>query len=384
MIAQIPFNKPYMTGNELRYISQAHATGHLSGDGPFTKKCHQWLENSIGCKKALLTHSCTAALEMAAILIDLHPYDEVIMPSYTFVSTANAFVLKGAVPVFIDIHPGTLNMDESLIEAAITDKTKAIVAVHYAGVACEMDTIMEIARKHNLFVVEDAAQGVMCTYKGRPLGSIGHFGALSFHETKNVISGEGGAILINDDRFIERAEIIREKGTNRGQFFRGEVDKYTWVDIGSSYLPSELIAAFLWAQMEDAEQITAKRLSSWAIYDKLLYGIETVGHFRRPIIPGQCVHNAHMYYLLFPNLDFRTAIMASLKEKGFHSVFHYVPLHSSPAGIKYGRVSGSLRVTDEISNRLLRLPLWVGMDEESIALICKEIMHHALMKPRLG
>lgn len=373
---KLPFNKPYMTGKELWYISQAHASGHLSGDGPFTRKCHEWLELSILCQKALLTHSCTAALEMAAILTDIQDGDEVIMPSFTFVSTANAFVLRGGVPVFVDIRPDTLNIDEAKIEEAITPRTKAIVVVHYAGVACEMDSIMTIAKKHGLFVIEDAAQGIMCRYKGRPLGSIGHLAAVSFHETKNIIAGEGGALLINDSRFVERAEIIREKGTNRGKFFRGEVDKYTWVDIGSSFLPSELIAAFLWAQMEEAERITSCRLKIWGLYHGLLSGIEAVGHFRRPVIPDQCVHNAHMYYLLLPDLDFRTAVLSSLNEKGFHAVFHYIPLHSSPAGIKYGRASGSLRVTDEISNRLLRLPLWMGMDEESITHICKEIMHH--------
>lgn len=374
---KLPFNKPYMTGKELWCISQAHASGHLSGDGPFTRKCHEWLEQSILCQKALLTHSCTAALEMAAILTDIQSGDEVIMPSFTFVSTANAFVLRGGVPVFVDIRPDTLNIDESKIEEAITPRTKAIVVVHYAGVACEMDSIMTIANKHGLFVIEDAAQGIMCRYKGRPLGSIGHLAAVSFHETKNIIAGEGGALLINDSRFIERAEMIREKGTNRGKFFRGEVDKYTWVDIGSSFLPSELIAAFLWAQMEESERITSCRLKIWDLYHSLLSGIETVGSFRRPVIPDQCVHNAHMYYLLLPDLDFRTAILSSLKEKGVHAVFHYIPLHSSPAGIKYGRTSGSLQMTDEISNRLIRLPLWMGMDEESIALICKEIMYHS-------
>lgn len=365
-----------MTGKELWYISQAHASGHLSGDGSFTQKCHEWLEQRILCQKALLTHSCTAALEMAAILADIQAGDEVIMPSFTFVSTANAFVLRGGVPVFVDIHPDTLNIDETKIEAAITSKTKAIVVVHYAGVACEMDSIMAIAQEHGLFVIEDAAQGIMCRYKGRPLGSIGHLAAVSFHETKNIIAGEGGALLINDDRFIERAEIIREKGTNRGKFFRGEVDKYTWVDIGSSYLPSELIAAFLWAQMEEAERITSTRLEVWSLYHKLLAGIESLGDFRRPIIPTYCIHNAHMYYLLLPDLVLRTSLLSYLREKGFHAVFHYIPLHSSPAGLKYCRASGALPVTDEISNRLLRLPLWMGMDEASIALICKEVFNH--------
>ena len=284
---KVPFNKPYMTGKELFYIAEAHFNGMLAGDGPFTKKCHRWLEEQTGAQKALLTHSCTAALEMAAILADIQPGDEVIMPSYTFVSTANAFVLRGGVPVFVDIRPDTLNIDETLIEAAITSRTKAIVPVHYAGVACEMDTIMDIARRHNLLVIEDAAQGVLSTYKGKTLGTIGHMGAYSFHETKNVISGEGGALLINDARFIERAEIIREKGTNRSQFFRGQVDKYTWVDVGSSYLPGEVIAAFLWAQLEDASNITARRLAIWEQYHRGLHALERQGRLRRPVVPAE-------------------------------------------------------------------------------------------------
>ena len=295
---KIPFNKPFVTGTELRSIEEALSSLHLSGDGTFTKKCHQWLEKTTGTKKALLTHSCTAALEMAAILADIQPGDEVIMPSYTFVSTANAFVLRGGIPVFVDIRPDTLNIDENLIEAAITNKTKAIVPVHYAGVACEMDTIMRIAEKHNLLVIEDAAQGVMGFYKGKALGTIGHLGAYSFHETKNIISGEGGALLINDPRFIERAEIIREKGTNRSQFFRGEIDKYTWVDIGSSFLPSEIIAAFLWSQLESSQNITNQRLETWEQYHKGFKELEVSKKIRRPIIPGDCSHNAHMYYIL--------------------------------------------------------------------------------------
>jgi dTDP-4-amino-4,6-dideoxygalactose transaminase len=280
---KIPFNKPYMTGKELWYIAQAHANGHLAGDGSFTKKCSDWLERRTGTYKALLTHSCTAALEMAAILADIQPGDEVIMPSYTFVSTANAFLLRGGVPVFVDIRPDTLNIDEARIEAAVTEKTKAIVPVHYAGVGCEMDSIMAIARKHGLLVIEDAAQGIMASHQGRPLGSIGHLGALSFHETKNIISGEGGALLINDRALAERAEIIREKGTNRSKFFRGQVDKYTWVDLGSSYLPSELIAAFLWAQMEEADAITRRRLDIWANYHQWFAGLEKAGRIRRPL-----------------------------------------------------------------------------------------------------
>ncbi len=366
---KIPFNKPYMTGKELWYIAQAHSLGHLAGDGSFTKKCHGWLDNRTGTRKALLTHSCTAALEMAALITDIHPGDEVIMPSYTFVSTANAFVLRGAVPVFVDIRPDTLNIDETKIEAAITDRTRAIVPVHYAGVGCEMDTIMAIAHKHNLLVIEDAAQGVMSTYKGRPLGSIGHMGAFSFHETKNVISGEGGALLVNDARFVDRAEIIREKGTNRSQFFRGQVDKYTWVDIGSSYLPGELIAAFLWAQMEEAEAITRQRIGLWNNYHQWLASPEEEGWLRRPIIPAHCAHNAHMYYLLLPDLEARTRFIERLKQSDIHAVFHYVPLHSAPAGQRFGRAHGDLPITNDLSNRLVRLPLWLGLESHQADVI---------------
>ena len=351
-----------MTGKELGYISQAHANGHLAGDGEFTRRCNGWLENHIGCNKALLTHSCTAALEIAAILADLQPGDEVIMPSFTFVSTANAFVLRGAVPVFVDIRPDTLNIDEALIEDAITDKTKAIVVVHYAGVACEMDAIMAIAGRHDLLVIEDDAQGMGSSYKGRPLGSIGHIAAVSFHETKNIISGEGGALLLNSPHLSERAEIIREKGTNRSQFFRGLVDKYTWVDIGSSYLPSELIAAFLWAQMEEANVITRRRLDIWEAYHQSFASLEEQGKVRRPIIPKNCLHNAHMYYLLLPDLEQRTTFIESLKMQGIGAVFHYIPLHDSPMGKKYGRTSGDLKNTQELSERLVRLPLWLGME----------------------
>jgi dTDP-4-amino-4,6-dideoxygalactose transaminase len=366
---QIPFNKPYMTGKELWYIAQAHANGHLAGDGSFTRRCNGWLEQRTGAHKALLTHSCTAALEMAAILADIQPGDEVIMPSYTFVSTANAFVLRGGVPVFVDIRPDTLNIDETKIEAAITEKTRAIVPVHYAGVGCEMDTIMAIARKHDLMVIEDAAQGVMASYKGRPLGSIGHLGCLSFHETKNIISGEGGALLINDPELAERAEIIREKGTNRSQFFRGQVDKYTWVDVGSSYLPSELIAAFLWAQMEEADDITRRRLAIWGVYHQWLQGLEESGKLRRPVIPKECVHNAHMYYILLPDLASRTSLIDKLKKQDIHPVFHYVPLHSAPTGVRHGRVHGDLTVTEDHADRLLRLPLWLGLEQHQTTVI---------------
>jgi dTDP-4-amino-4,6-dideoxygalactose transaminase len=355
----IPFNKPYMTGRELDFIAEAHRNGHLSGDGPFTRRCHAWLERTTGARRALLTHSCTAALEMAALLLDLEPGDEVIMPSFTFVSTANAFVLRGAVPVFVDIRTDTLNIDERLIEAAITPRTRAICVVHYAGVGCEMDAIEAIAARHGIAIVEDAAQGILATYRGRPLGAIGALGALSFHETKNVISGEGGALLVNDARFVERAEIIREKGTNRAQFFRGQVDKYTWVDVGSSYLPSEIVAAFLAAQIEDADAITARRIALWNRYHEAFAPLEAAGHLRRPIVPAHCGHNAHMYYVLLENLDARTRFISSLKSSDIHPVFHYVPLHSAPAGRKYGRASGNLAVTDQTSDRLVRLPLWL-------------------------
>ena len=365
----IPFNKPFMTGKELWYISQAHAKGHLAGDGGFTKLCSQWLEQRTGTAKALLTHSCTAALEMAALLANIGPGDEVIMPSYTFVSTANAFVLRGAVPVFVDVRPDTLNLDENRIEAAITDKTRAIVPVHYAGVGCEMDTIVAIAAKHQLLVIEDAAQALMSTFKSRPLGAIGDLSAISFHETKNIISGEGGALLVNNEKFAERAEIIREKGTNRSLFFRGQVDKYTWVDVGSSYLPGEIIAAFLWAQMEEADVITKHRLAMWDTYHQWFAAAESEGKLRRPIIPGHCGHNAHMYYLLLPNLACRTAVIAKLKSTNIQSVFHYIPLHSSPAGKKYARTHGEMTVTDDIANRLLRLPLWVGMEDQQTTII---------------
>ncbi|HOM12124.1 MAG TPA: dTDP-4-amino-4,6-dideoxygalactose transaminase [Rubrivivax sp.] len=365
----IPFNRPFMTGKELWHIAQAHGKGHLAGDGSFTKLCNQWLEQRTGAGKSLLTHSCTAALEMAALLADLKPGDEVIMPSFTFVSTANAFVLRGAVPVFIDVRADTLNLDEKLVEAAITPRTRAIVPVHYAGVGCEMDAICDIARRYELFVIEDAAQALMSTYKGRPLGAIGELGALSFHETKNVISGEGGALLVNRPGFVQRAEVIREKGTNRSQFFRGQVDKYTWVDVGSSFLPGEIIAAFLWAQMEEAEAITRRRLAMWGAYHQWFAEAERAGKLRRPVIPGHCTHNAHMYYILLPDLQRRTALIERLKALGVHSVFHYVPLHSSPAGLKYGRAHGELPVTDDISDRLLRLPLWVGLEEHQAEVI---------------
>jgi dTDP-4-amino-4,6-dideoxygalactose transaminase len=364
----IPFNKPFIIGRELSLIADAVAQGHLSGDGAYTKKCNRWFEDKLGCGKALLTHSCTAALEMAAILCDLQPGDEVIMPSYTFVSTANAFVLRGAVPVFVDIRPDTLNIDEKLIEAAITPRARAIVPVHYAGVPCEMDAIMDIAKRHNLLVVEDAAQALLSTYKGKSLGTIGHFGCLSFHETKNIISGEGGALLINDARFVERAEIIREKGTNRSQFFRGAVDKYTWVDIGSSYLPSELVSAFLFAQLERADEIINQRRSICSSYAERLASLQQAGHMRLPNFDEDS--NGHMYYLLLDSLDTRTRLIAYLKAQGINPVFHYVPLHSAPAGKKYGRIASSMALTDELSARLVRLPLYYEMTQDDITRIC--------------
>ncbi len=360
----IPFNKIYLTGNELKYIKQSHDEGNLSGDGTFTAKASAWLQRQTGTQKALITHSCTAALEMAAILANIQPGDEIIMPSYTFVSTANAFVLRGGVPVFVDIREDTLNIDEKLIEAAITPRTKAICPVHYAGVACEMDTIMAIAKKHNLLVIEDAAQGVMASYKGKSLGAIGHIGCYSFHETKNIISGEGGAILINDDQFALRAEIIREKGTNRSQFYRGQVDKYTWQDVGSSYLPSEDIAAFLYAQLEQAHYITKRRMDKWQIYHDALEDLEKKGDLRRPIIPTECQHNAHMYYILLDSLKQRTELILKFKAQDIHPVFHYIPLHSAPAGKKFARAHGDMNNTNNLSERLLRLPLWVGLAEK--------------------
>ncbi len=360
----IPFNKPPYTGNEDQYVLAAMRSEKISGDGPFSKRCQAWFEDKLSCKKALLTPSCTHALEMAALLIDVQPGDEVIMPSYTFVSTANAFVLRGAKIVFVDIRPDTMNIDERLIEAAITPKTKAIVPVHYAGVACEMDTIMAIAKRYQLFVVEDAAQGMMSTYKGRPLGSIGHMGAYSFHETKNYTSaGEGGLLIINDERFINRAEIIREKGTNRSQFFRGMVDKYSWVDVGSSYLPCEVQAAFLWGQLEKAQEINVNRLLTWAAYNRSLQPLAAENKIILPFVPEDCVHNGHMFYLKVFDLEERTALLRHFKMLDVMAVFHYVPLHSATAGPKFSRFNGEDIYTSQESERLVRLPIWFGMQE---------------------
>jgi dTDP-4-amino-4,6-dideoxygalactose transaminase len=376
---EIRFNRPHLTGKELPYVSEAHSGGMLAGDGPFTKRCHGWLEAHTNSAKVLLTHSCTAALEMAALLLDIRPGDEIIMPSYTFVSTANAFVLRGGVPVFVDIRPDTLNIDETLIEAAITPRTRAIVPVHYAGVACEMDTILDIAQRHGLKVVEDAAQGVMSTYKGRALGALGDLGAYSFHETKNVISGEGGAILVNDPSLAVRAEIIREKGTDRSRFFRGQVDKYTWQEVGSSFLPGELIAAFLWAQLENAEQITRERLDSWEQYHELLAPLERMGKLRRPVVPEYCRHNGHMYYVLLAPEVSRAAVIEQLKQENIWTVFHYVPLHQSPAGERYTRSHGTLLNTEQQSERLIRLPLWVGLAPDEIARVV-DVLDHAIAR----
>lgn len=359
----IPFNRPFMTGRELEYISEAHANGHLSANGPFTKRCETWLENSTGSRRALLVHSGTAALEMAAILADIKPGDEVIMPSFTFVSTANAFVLRGATPVFVDVRPDTFNIDEKKIEAAVTKKTRAIVPIHYGGVSCEMDAILEVARRHGLLVIEDAAQSIMCRYRGRMSGSMGHLSAISFHETKSVISGEGGALLVNDSVYVERAEWIRDKGTNRRAFLAGETDKYTWVDLGSSYGPADYTAAFLLAQLESAETLLARRLAIWQRYHEAFQDLEREGLVRRPVVPAGCEHSAHLYYLLLANANWRPIVLKNLRERQIHATFHYVPLHDSPAGCRYGRAVGNLAVTQDISARIVRLPMWPGLED---------------------
>ena len=362
-MSSIPFNRPYMTGNEIDYILGVKQQNMLSGDGVFTRQCNKFLEANVGARKALLTHSCTAALEMAALLIDTQPGDEIVMPSYTFVSTANSFVLRGGVPVFVDIRADTLNVDETKIEAAITNRTKAIVPVHYAGVACEMDTILDIASRYSLKVIEDAAQGIMAKYKGVPLGGIGDLGAFSFHETKNVISGEGGALLVNSDDYALPAEIIREKGTDRSRFFRGEVDKYTWQSVGSSFLPGELIAAFLLAQLEQAKTITGLRRKIWARYNTLTEPLESESLLRRPHIPRECEHNAHIFYVILAGGIDRKQVLQEMKRAGVHAISHYVPLHSSPAGRRFGRVCGDMTNTTQMSERIIRLPLWIGMGE---------------------
>ncbi|WWR15487.1 dTDP-4-amino-4,6-dideoxygalactose transaminase [Lachnospiraceae bacterium JLR.KK008] len=369
----IVFNIPPYTGRELHYISQAVEKQKICGDGEFTGKCNRWLEERTGTGKCLLTTSCTHATELAALLAQIGPGDEVIMPSYTFVSTADAFVLRGATPVFVDIRPDTMNIDEKLIEAAVTEKTKAIVPVHYAGVACEMDTIMDIADRHHLFVIEDAAQGILSTYKGKALGTFGDFGAFSFHETKNYSMGEGGALLIRDEKYVEEAEILREKGTNRSKFFRGQIDKYTWVNFGSSYLPSDMNAAYLWAQLEMADEINDHRLALWNQYYEQLLPLQEKGLLELPTIPEHCVHNAHMFYIKAKDLQERTALLAFLKENGILSVFHYIPLHTAPAGLKFGRFHGDDNYTTKESERLCRLPMFYKLTSEEVAYITGKV-----------
>ena len=369
----INFNVPPYTGKEIEYIKQAVENQKICGDGPFTKKCNEWIEKKTGTAKCLLTPSCTQATELAALLADIKEGDEIIMPAYTFVSTAYAFVLRGAKPVFVDIRPDTMNIDETKIEAAITDRTRAIVPVHYAGVACEMDTIMDIANRHHLFVIEDAAQGIMASYKGKALGAIGDFGCYSFHETKNLSMGEGGAILIKDAKYIEDAEIIREKGTNRSKYFRGQIDKYTWVNYGSSYLPSDMNAAYLWAQLELAQKITDVRLARWNQYNELLQPLKQRGILELPTVPEGCIHNAHMYYIKTKNIEERTRLIDFLKENGILAVFHYIPLHTAPAGIRFGEFRGEDVYTTKESERLLRLPMFYTLTEAEVEYIVGKV-----------
>lgn len=369
----IPFNRPLFIGRETEYIKQAISNNKICGDGEFTKRCNEWFEEKTKSEKALLTTSCTHALEMAAILANIKVGDEVIAPSFTFVSTVNAFVLRGATIVFVDIRPDTMNINEELIESAITEKTRVIIPVHYAGVACEMDKIMDIAKRHNLYVVEDAAQGVMSEYKGQALGSIGDFGCYSFHETKNYSSGEGGAILIKDDKNIERAELIREKGTNRSKFWRGQVDKYTWVDLGSSYLPSELNAAYLYAQLEVAENINNQRLGLWNLYNDLLQPLKEADKIELPTIPKECKHNAHMFYIKTRDIEERSKLINFLRESNVSTVFHYIPLHTSPAGLQFGRFHGKDIYTTIESERLLRLPMHYALTEDEVCYVVKKI-----------
>jgi dTDP-4-amino-4,6-dideoxygalactose transaminase len=368
---RVPFNKPHVGEKELAYIAQAIAGRKLSGDGDFSKRCQQWLKGTLNSVEALLTHSCTAALEMAAILCELEDGDEVIMPSFTHPSVANAVVLRGATPVFVDVRVDTLNIDEQLIEAAITPRAKAIIAVHYAGVSCEMDSIMDIAQRHNLRVIEDAAQGILARYKGRYLGTLGDIGTISFHETKNAISGEGGAILISNPRYAERAEIVREMGTNRTRFFRGETDKYTWIDIGSSYLPGEIVAAFLLAQLEEIFELTKRRKDIWQRYHQGFQELELAGLLRRPHIPKSCEHNGHLYYLLMPDPKARSRLIAGLQAREISAPFHYVPLHNSPAGLRFGRTRGRLPITERAGDCLLRLPIWIGIEPHLDRIICE-------------
>jgi dTDP-4-amino-4,6-dideoxygalactose transaminase len=362
----IPFNRPWATGDEFDYIREAIANGHLSGNGPFSRRCSELLKERVGSEEVLLTHSCTGALEMAALLLGIGPEDEVIMPSFTFASTAGAFALRGATIVFVDVRPDTLNLDVEAVRAAFTPRTRAVVAVHYAGVGCDMDELLALADEHDVFVVEDAAQALLATYKSRPLGSLGHLAALSFHETKNVTCGEGGALLVNDSRWAGEAEIVQEKGTNRQQFYRGQVDKYTWVELGSSYAPSEINAAFLYAQLQHAESITDERLRIWTAYNDAFADLEAAGKVQRPVIPEHSRHNAHLYYLLAPDRRTRDGLIDLLAERDVNAVFHYVPLHESPAGRRFGRAHGELRTTVDASSRLVRLPLWVGMQDADV------------------
>lgn len=374
MSVKINFNVPPYVGKAAEYIQECVRNQKICGDGPYTKLCSEWFEKRTGTAKCLLTTSCTHATELAALLSDIQPGDEIIMPAYTFVSTADAFVLRGAVPVFVDVRPDTMNMDEKLIEAAITEKTRAIVPVHYAGVACEMDTIMDIAARHDLLVIEDAAQGVLSTYKGKALGTIGDFGCFSFHETKNYSMGEGGALLIREEKNVENAEIIREKGTNRSKFYRGQIDKYTWVNFGSSYLPSDMNAAYLYAQLEIADQINQARLTLWDRYYERLAPLAEAGKLELPVVPEGCVHNAHMFYVKAADLQERTAFIDDLKAGGILSVFHYIPLHTAPAGIKFGRFHGEDRYTTRESERLARLPMYYGLTLEQVDYICDKVM----------
>jgi dTDP-4-amino-4,6-dideoxygalactose transaminase len=382
----IPFNRPYRIGTETVFMAEAVERGHISADGEFTRRCREWLEARTGSEATLLTTSCTAALEAAAILAGLGPGDEVIMPSYTFVTTATSVVLRGAEPVFVDIRPDTLNVDESLVEDAITPRTKAILPIHYAGVGCELDPILSLAREHGLLVIEDAAQGLMADYRGRPLGTWGDLGCISFHETKNVTCGEGGALLVNRPELVERAEIVCEKGTNRSQFLAGQVDKYSWVDLGSSYGLSDLNAAFLWGQLGAAEEITARRLAIWRTYHAAFEPLERSGRVRRPIVPQHCSHNAHMYYLLMRDASERRQMLERLNAVGVQAIFHYVPLHSAPAGMRHGRVHGSLSRTEQLSARVVRLPLWVGMDDATVERVIDSVYLavDSMDRPRVG
>ena len=378
----INFNVPPYTGKELDYIKIAVENQKICGDGEFTKKCNAWIEEKTGTRKCLLTTSCTHATELAALLADIKPGDEVIMPAYTFVSTADAFVLRGAVPVFVDIRPDTMNIDEKKIEDAITDRTRAIVPVHYAGVACEMDTIMDIAKRHNLMVIEDAAQGVMAYYKGRALGTIGDFGCYSFHETKNYSMGEGGALLIRDEKYVEDAEIIREKGTNRSKYFRGQIDKYTWVNYGSSYLPSDMNAAYLYAQLELADEINNRRRANWDHYYESLKPLADTGRISLPVVPEGCVHNAHMFYIKTADIEERSTLITFLKENGIWAVFHYIPLHTAPAGMRFGRFHGEDEYTTKESERLLRLPMFYALTEDQVTYICDKVKEFYAVKER--